>query len=66
MVKVYERGGKSVIAVCEGTSEGCHLPSAFQKWLRKGHENFLVLRFVYILKTAHLQKCGGCDPNFPR
>ena len=29
MVEVYERGGKSVIAVCEETSgEGYHLPGA--------------------------------------
>ena len=26
MVEVYERGGKSVIEVCDGTSEGYHLP----------------------------------------
>ena len=67
MVAVYERGGKSVIAVREGTSKGYQLPGALNG-LEKDMKTFW-FRGLFIFKRRRIYRSvvgGGCDRTFPR
>ena len=54
MVEVYERGGKSVIAVCEETSEGYHSPGALNG-LEKDMKTF-GFRDLFIFKRRRIYR----------
>ena len=54
MVEVYERGGKSVIAVCEETSEGYRLPGALNG-LEKNMKTF-GFRNLFIFKRRRIYR----------
>ena len=54
MVEVDERGGKSVIAVCEETSEGYHLPGALNG-LEKDMKTF-GFRDFFIFKRRRIYR----------
>ena len=70
MVEVYERGGKSVIAVCEETpGEGYHLPGALNG-LEKDLKTF-EFRGFFIFKRRRIYRSvvgvsGLCRDKFTK
>ena len=54
MVEVYERGGKSVIAVCEETSEGYHSPGGLNA-IENDMKTF-GFRDLYIFKRRRIYR----------